>query len=338
MVRVGVVGTTTWGTTLAIGLARKGVDVCLLARTEQEAALLTDQGENARFVPGAKFPESLRVRSSADEALGDAALVLIVVPSKTMRDNVRKVRGSISASAIIVSGTKGLEYGTGKRMSQILQEELPPPLDSAICALSGPNLAKEIIEGKPASTVVASSNAEAAIEAQNILNAPLFRVYTNDDIIGVELGGALKNIIALGAGICDGKEYGDNAKAAFITRGLVEIARLGAAAGANPITFAGLAGVGDMIATCSSVLSRNHYVGEQLARGKTLQQIRATMRNVAEGVDTTAGAVTLSEQLNVEMPITRATYDVLFEGMPVDEAIAALLGRAPRPEWAGIDG
>ena len=332
MATVGVVGTTSWGTTLGIVLARKGVDVALWARTEAEASRIRQDGQNLRFVPGVDFPPCLSVTASADEALGRAELVIVAVPSKTIRDNVVKVRDSLPASAVVVSATKGLEVGTGKRVSQVLAEELPASNGGGVCALSGPNLAKEIVQGKPSSTVVASSDAVAAQKAQDIINSPRFRVYTNDDIVGVELGGALKNIIALGAGICDGLCYGDNAKAAFMTRGLAEIARLGVAAGANPMTLAGLAGMGDLIATCSSSLSRNHYVGAQLAAGKPLAEIRESMVNVAEGVDTTAAAITLADQLGVEMPITRATYDVLYEDVPLDEAIANLLGRAPRPE------
>ena len=245
---------------------------------------------------------------------------------------MRKIGDSLDDSAIVVSATKGLELDTGKRMSQVLKEELSPALHSGICAMSGPNLAREIIEDKPSSTVIASTSADAAQEAQRLVNSRRFRVYTNDDIVGVEFCGALKNIVALGAGICDGLGIGDNAKAAFMTRGLAEIARLGVEAGANPLTFAGLAGMGDLIATCSSRLSRNHYVGEQLAGGETLPGIRASMTNVAEGIDTTAAAVTLAKDLGVEMPIAQATYNVLFNEVAVSQAISDLLGRAPRPE------
>ncbi len=332
MAKVGVVGTTSWGTTLCIMLARRGLDVALWARSEAEADRIRKDGQNVRFVPGVEFPPCMSVTSSADEALGDAELAIIAVPSSTLRDNVVKVRDALGTSTVVVSATKGLEVGTGKRVSQMLEEELPATATAGICALSGPNLASEIVQGKPSSTVVASKNADAAEKAQQIINSPRFRVYTNDDIIGVELGGALKNIIALGAGICDGLSYGDNAKAAFLTRGLAEIARLGVAAGANPLTLAGLAGMGDLIATCSSALSRNHHVGEQLAAGKSLDDIRGSMVNVAEGVTTTAAAITLADRLGVEMPITRATYDVLFDEVPLDEAISNLLGRAPRPE------
>ena len=332
MVKVGVVGTTSWGTTLATILAQQGLDVRLWARTDKEATSLSAQGENTRFLPGVEFPPGLQVTASTQDAFQMADLVIFAVPSSTFRSNVRKVRNFLDSSTVVVSATKGLELDTAKRMSQVLEEELPSALHPGICALSGPNLAREIIEGKPSSTVIASQNLDAARKAQQLINSQLFRVYTNEDIVGVEFGGALKHIIALGAGICDGLEYGDNAKAAFMTRGLAEITRLGVAADANPSTFAGLAGMGDLIATCSSPLSRNHQVGKQLAGGKTLQEIRKTMKNVVEGIDTTAAATTLAEKLGVEMPITRATHNVLFGGVALNQAISDLLERVPRPE------
>ena len=336
MANIGVVGTGTWGTTLAIVMARQGHGVRLWARTENEANQLRSIGQHIRFVPGVSFPSGLTVTASASDAFSEADLIIIAVPSRTLRENVRNIRDSLSESAVVVSCTKGLEFATGKRMSQILEEELPASLQAGICALAGPNLAREVVEERPASTVVASKNPDAAKTAQEIMNSSRFRVYTNDDIVGVELGGALKNIIALGAGACDGLRLGDNAKAGFLTRGLAEIARLSVAAGANPLTLAGLAGMGDLIATCSSPLSRNHYFGEQLAKGKTLDEIRASMKNVAEGVDTTASAVKLAKKLGVEMPITQATYSVLFDGVAVSEVIHQLLGRAPRPERTGM--
>ncbi len=333
MAKVGVVGTTSWGTTLATLLAQDGQSVTLWARTPDEAEVLNREGENRRFLPGTKFPTNLHVTSSADEAFFEAGLVLIVVPSSTFRENVRRVALAFNSDAVVVSATKGLEIDTGLRMSQVLTEELPRGMRDNICALSGPNLAREIVQGKPSSTVVASQNSDASVKAQDIINSPSrLRVYTNDDIVGVEFGGALKNIIALGAGVCDGKELGDNAKAVFMTRGLAEIGRLAAAAGAKPLTLAGLAGMGDLVATCSSTLSRNHSVGERLAKGESLQKIRESMVNVAEGVNTAAAAMTLSRRFGVDMPITQAMYSVLFENVPLDEAIASLLGRAPRPE------
>jgi glycerol-3-phosphate dehydrogenase (NAD(P)+) len=334
--RVGIAGTTSWGTTLAILGARAGQQINLWARSEDEAARLRSDGENRRHLPGVPLPDSIAVTSSADEAFGDVEAALIVVPSRTLRTNARAIGDHIASSAVVVSATKGLELGTGKRMSEILAEELPEQLVGSICSLSGPNLAPEICQGKPSSTVVASSNHDAAELVQSLISSSGFRIYTNGDIIGVELGGALKNIIALGGGVCDALDLGDNTKAAFMTRGLAEVARLGVAAGAEAITFAGLAGVGDLIASCSSPLSRNHQVGERLAHGESLDQIRASMTHVAEGVDTTAAAAGLADSLGVDMPITKATYEVLFNGVGIQDAITALLGRVPAPEWAGV--
>jgi len=328
--KVSVVGTTSWGTTLAVIMARRGLDVYLWARTPHEAAELTDAGQNARFVSGVNFPPGMQVTASSREAFRDADVVIIAVPAQSFRDNIRTVSNDLKETAVVVSATKGLELESGKRMSQVLSEELPQ--SSRICALSGPNLAGEIVRQKPSSTVVASSNLDAARLAQGHINTPLLRVYTSEDIVGVELGGALKNIIALGAGICDRLGYGDNAKASFMTRGLAEISRLGVAAGANPMTFAGLAGIGDMVATCSSRLSRNHGVGERLADGESLKEIQVSMDNVAEGVDTTAATVSLAKSFDVEMPITEAIYDVLFNGVPLRKAISQLLIRTPHSE------
>ena len=332
MPKVGVVGTTSWGTTLGVITARQGVDVSVWARTETEAAKLEAERENARFLPGVSFPDSLSVSASPCEVLGDADLALVVVPSRTFRANVQHVRGALPSDAIVVSATKGIEAGTGKRMSEVLADELPAGMHDGICALSGPNLSREIIGCKPASTVIASANPDAARAAQRIINSNLFRVYTNEDIVGVEFGGALKNIIALAAGVCDGLNYGDNAKAAIITRGLAEIGRLAEAAGANPLTLAGLAGMGDLIATCSSALSRNHYFGRRLALGESPEAIRASMDSVAEGVDTIAGAIMLAERLGVELPIAEAMHSVIFKGVRLKSAVSALLERAPRPE------
>ena len=332
MPKVGVVGTTTWGTTLGVIIARCGIDVSIWARTETEAATLDAARENARFLPGVRFPETLTVSASPSEALKSADLVLIVVPSRTFRANVRCVRHALPPNAIIVSATKGIETGTGKRMSEVLADELPSGMHRGICALSGPNLSREIIGAKPASTVIASADADAACTAQRIINSGLFRVYTNEDIVGVEFGGALKNIIALAAGVCDGLNYGDNAKAAIITRGLAEIGRLAEAAGANPLTLAGLAGMGDLIATCSSSLSRNQYFGRRLALGDSADAIRASMDNVAEGVDTVAGAITVANKLGIEMPIARTMHRIIFESVPLERAVQELMERAPRPE------
>lgn len=332
MARVGVIGTTSWGTTLAILLARSGHEVWLWARNDREMAQLLSDRENKRFVPGHEFPDCLGVTSSMDYAFRDSEMLLFAIPSHSMRSNVNKVMGSIRPFSLIVSATKGLESLTSKRMTEVMTEELPESLHSKICALSGPNLASEIADGKPSSTVVASINAESSYRAQEILNSQIFRVYTNDDVIGVEVGGALKNIIAVSVGISDGLGYGDNAKATLISRGLTEMARLGLACGGKRETFSGLTGMGDLIATCSSSLSRNHHVGVLLAQGKSLPQILDSMNNVAEGIDTTNAAYRLSKQMDVDMPITNAIYNIFFCNSTVEGAIRELLDRFPGRE------
>ena len=328
-----IVGTTTWGTTLGVLLARRSVPVTLLARTAAEAEGLNAHRENRRFLPGIPFPDCLRVEDDPEPALGRAKLVIFAVPSEHFRRNVRQVAAFLPPRATVVSASKGLELPGGRRMSQILAEELPPALRSGICVLSGPNLAREIAQEKPAATVVAGGEPARAALVQEMLLSPSFRVYTSDDVVGVELGGTLKNIIALGAGIADGLELGQNSKSTLISRGLAEMSRLGMAAGAQYQTFAGLAGLGDLVATCYSQLSRNRYAGEQLARGRAWPEIRESMQNVVEGVNTTGAALAMAERLNVEMPIARVTYRILFEDLPPREAIAELMGRPPHAEW-----
>ena len=255
------------------------------------------------------------------------------MPSDRFRQNLRRIAPYLPADAVVLSATKGLELPTGRRMSEVLAQELPGHPQARFAVLSGPNLAGEVIAGKPTLTVVASQDEASRRLAQDTLMSPTFRVYTSDDVVGVELGGSLKNIIALAAGIADGLDAGDNAKAALVTRGLNEIGRLGIAAGAELLTFAGLAGLGDVMATCSSPLSRNRRVGEELARGRQLPDILADMGAVAEGVNTTVAALEIAERLDVDMPITRLMSQVLFEGLPAAECIPALMERPPRSEW-----
>ena len=336
--RVAVVGTGSWGTTLAILAARRGMRTCMLARTEQEAATLTADGENRRFLPGYPFPPGLTVTADPGQALDRCDLLLMVVPSQTMRANIRAIKPYLSdPGTIVVSCAKGLELGTLLRMTEVLAEELAAPWKQRLVALSGPNLSKEIVAGRPATTVVASNDAQAARKTQAMLTGGGFRVYTNPDITGVELAGSLKNIIAIAAGMADGMEAGDSSKAALITRGLVEIARLGMAAGASPFTFAGLAGLGDLIATCASHLSRNRFVGQELARGRPLQEVMDSMHGqVAEGVTTTVAALQLAARYNIEMPITEQLYQVLFEGKSPVEGLNALLMREPTDEFLSL--
>ena len=328
-----IVGATTWGTTLGIILARRRIPATLLARTPEEAGRLAKDRENRRFLPGIPFPPDLAVSADPAAAIAPAGLVILAVPSSHFRRNLRQIADRLSPNAVILSAAKGLELPGGQRMSQILVEELPPARHRNICVLSGPNLAREVAEEKPAAAVVAGPDAAATAYGQELLLSPAFRVYASDDVVGVELGGTLKNIIALGAGIADGLELGSNSKSTFISRGLAEITRLGVAAGARPATFAGLAGLGDLVATCYSPLSRNRYVGEQLGRGRDWPEIRAGMQNVVEGVNATGAALQMAAALDVEMPIAQATYRVLFEGLPPREAVAQLMGRPANTEW-----
>jgi len=328
MPKIAIIGTTIWGITLGVALARKGLQVKLWARTEQEAIELTNAGPKSPLLSDVTFPPQLSITSSVSESLADVKAVILVVPSQTMRQNVRLIAGHLKGSMLIVSATKGLEIGSNKRMSQVIAEEIDPRFHSNICVLSGPNLAREILCGLPAATVVAAENGSVAKIVQRLLTTPNLCVYTNTDVIGVELGGALKNVIALGAGMADGLGYGDNAKAAFITRGLTEMTALGVALGANPLTFSGLAGLGDLVTTCASPLSRNHYVGVELTKGHPLEEITGSMDGVAEGVSTTVAATTLARQLGLEMPITEKIYQILHEGVDPCQAVVKLISGA----------
>jgi glycerol-3-phosphate dehydrogenase (NAD(P)+) len=333
--RVTIVGTGSWGTTLAVMMTDRGHHTTLWARTEAEAEGLRSARENRRFLPGVVLPDDIGITSALDEALRGCHLLMLVVPAQRMRENVRWVRGCLDGGTVLLSAAKGLETETGLRMSEVIAEELPCHFEKSICVLSGPNLAREIVAGLPTGTVIASRNRAAAEFAQGTVMTPRFRVYTHDDVTGVELGGALKNIIALGAGAAEQLGYGENAKAIFMTRGLAEITRLGVAAGANPLTFSGLAGVGDLFCTCASRHSRNHYVGEELARGRTLEDVQRTMNMVAEGVNTTRAAMKLAARYSVEMPITEQIYDVLFEGKEIQRAIREMMLRVPKREFEG---
>ncbi len=333
--RITIVGTGSWGTTLGVMLAREGRTVCLWARTPGEAQKLKAARENKAFLPGVILPHNLAITSSLEEALSSCRMLMLVVPARSMRENVQQVRPHLGKDTIILSAAKGLETETASRMSEIIAEELPSEFHGHICVLSGPNLGREIVAGLPAGTVIAAEDGSVAEFAQRLTMTPLFRVYTHDDVVGVELGGALKNIIALGAGAADEFGYGDNAKAVFMTRGLAEITRLGVAAGANPLTFSGLAGVGDLVCTCASRHSRNHYVGEELAKGRSLVDIQASMKMVAEGIDTTRAAVRLARRYGVEMPITQAIYQVLFEGKNPQQVVKEMMLRGPKREFEG---
>ncbi len=335
MPKVAIIGATSWGTTLGVVLARKGLQVSLWVRTKKEAAKLRKTGPNSTLLSGITFPPQLAITSSMSEALADAEAVILAVPAQTMRKNIKLVASYLKKSMLVVSAAKGMEIETGKRMTEVIAEEIDPSFHSNICVISGPNLAREVLHELPAVAVAAAASATVARKAHELLTTPNFCVYTNTDVIGVELGGALKNIVALGAGIMDGLGYGDNAKAAFVTRGLTEITALGVALGASPLTFSGLAGLGDLMATCASPLSRNHHVGVELAKGRPLKEITESMEGVAEGVTTTLAVWNIARQIGLEMPITEKMYQVLYDSVDPSEVAAELMGAKGRHELAG---
>lgn len=335
MAGVAIIGTTTWGVTLGVVLARNGKDVRLWARTERECTQLKNAQHHADALSAITLPPKLSITTSMPEVLDAADAVIMAVPSQRMRDNIKAVSGYLKGSMLVVSAAKGLEIDSNKRMSQVIADEISPSFWPNICVHSGPNLSAEILQGLPAVAVVAAWNEQIARKVQKLLNTPSICLYTNSDVIGVELGGALKNIIALGAGIADGLDFGDNAKAALITRGLTEITALGLTLGANPLTFSGLTGLGDLIATCSSSLSRNHYVGVELTKGRSLEEILKSMSGVAEGVGTTVVAHKLAKQFELEMPITEKIYKVLYEGLDPRKASLELMEAEARHELMG---
>ncbi len=331
MVAVGVIGSGAWGTTLALLLAQKNIETTLWEHRSERVAEMRQHKQNMAFLPSFPFPPTLSVTSDIAEATQHKDMLLLVTPSQRMRENVRLLAPYVTQHTLLVSASKGIEMSTLKRMTQVIGEEMPGH-STRIAALSGPNIAREVAEEKPTAAVVASQDQHVAAQVQKLLNTNHFRVYTTDDVMGVELGGALKNIIAIGAGFNDGMGYGDNAKAAFITRGLAEISRLGIAAGANPLTFAGLAGIGDLIATCASPLSRNQQLGRRLAAGEKLNDILTSTHTVAEGVTTTKAALQLAAHYRVDMPITKQLSLVLFEGLDPHQAVPELMMRGPKGE------
>ncbi len=335
MASVGVIGSGAWGTTLALLLANKGTETILWEHRPERAVEIQQQRENTLFLPGFRFPNTLYVTSNLKEAVEGKDALLLVTPSQRMRENVRLLATYVSKETILVSASKGIEINSLKRMTEVICEELPNAC-KRVAALSGPNLSREVAEGKPAAAVVAAHDQEVAVYARTLLTASNYRVYTADDVVGVELGGALKNIIAIGAGLNDGMNMGENAKAAFITRGLAELSRLGLAAGAHPMTFAGLAGIGDLIVTCASPLSRNQQLGRRLAAGQKLEYILSSTHSVVEGIYTTKAALKLAERYNVEMPITYQLSLVLFEGLDPYNAVSELMMRDPKHELEGI--
>lgn len=331
--QVGVVGAGAWGTTLAIKLAAAERPVTLWAHTSEAGEELASLRENRRYLPGVLFPPNLRVATDDAYLAEPHRAFVLAVPSAHLRETLRRLGPVLFAEASLLSVVKGIEQGTHLRMSEVIDEELP---GRRVAALSGPNLAREIAAGLPAVSVVASADAELAAEFAALLGSDRFRLYTNPDLVGVELCGALKNVVALASGFVDGLGFGDSAKAGIITRGLAEMTRLGVAAGGQQMTFAGLAGVGDLIATCMSPLSRNRRAGELMASGIAWADAASQLNGVAEGVDTVRGALQLAVERGVEMPIAEQVEAVVHEGRPPLDAVAELMSRVQKDELSGL--
>lgn len=335
MAHIAVLGSGAWGTTLALVLAQKGVPVRLWEHHPNRAQAMQQTRENATFLPGIPLPPALDVTADLASAVQDAEVVVFVVPSQRMRENAASVASFLARDAIAVTASKGLEVGTLARMSEVLRATLPPGPRDHVAVLSGPNLAREVAEGKPAASVVASRAADVSQRVQALFATKRLRIYTTDDVVGVELGGTLKNVIAIGIGCSDGLGFGDNTKAALMTRGLAEMVRLAVAEGGHPLTLAGLAGLGDLIATCSSALSRNYSLGRELtSTGKTVAEVLAGRRTVAEGVLSARVAVQMAARHGIEMPVAQALCQ-FFDGHNAHNLVAALMQRDPRPERDG---
>lgn len=332
VIRVAVLGAGSWGTTVAHLAAHNGPTV-LWARDPEVADAVDRAHVNPRYLDGFDLHPDLRATNDLAEAVTGADVVVVGVPSTSFRPTLEAIAPHLRAWVPVVSLTKGLEAGTGRRMSELAAEVLP---GRPVGALTGPNLAKEVLAGEPAATVLALADAQAAPMLQEVFATPTFRVFTNSDVVGCELGGALKNVVAIAAGMADGLGGGDNTRATIITRGLAELTRLGVALGGQPLTFAGLAGMGDLIATCVSPQSRNRHVGEQLGRGMTLEEITAGMDQVAEGVKSVPVVLELAERLGIPVPIARQVHAVCFEGLTAVEAQANLLSLPNRAELDGI--
>lgn len=327
--RVAVIGATSWGTTLAVLFARADNDVSLITRNVAEADAIDVARENTRHRPGLSLPINLRV-SADPEAVATASLVVLAVPSSSLRANLTRFAPAFAADATVLSAVKGVEAASGLRMSEVIAAF---GVEAArIAALSGPNFASEIAAGLPAASVVACADHGRAVDLQSLLSGPAFRIYTSSDVTGVELGGALKNVVAIACGISDGLGYGENAKAALITRALAEVTRLGVASGAQAMTFLGLAGMGDLILTCESNLSRNRRLGLAMAKGMSLPEATDAVDGVVEGAETARSIPALVQRSGVEMPICESLRAVLYESKSPQQAVQELMARAARPE------
>lgn len=333
--KIAVLVAGSWGTALASVLAANHPQVYLWTRHADQVEEMNGKHTNEHFLPGVTLPSNIIATTSMEDAVTGAKAVVIVAPSSAMREVTRNLKAFWKEGTLCVHATKGFETETMKRMSTVISEELGIE-EEKVVVLSGPSHAEEVVRHCPTTVVVASQDEAAAVQAQDLFMNNDFRVYTNRDLVGVELAGALKNIIALGAGMSDGLGYGDNAKAALITRGIAEISRVGTELGANPMTFAGLAGIGDLVVTATSRHSRNWRAGSMLGQGKPLQEVLDSMGMVVEGIRTTKAAHSIAVNMGVQMPITDQIYQVLFEGRSPRAAVEALMGRNPKAELENI--
>lgn len=334
--KVAVIGGGSWGSALSIRVAENGHSVKIYDIDEKVVEEINENRTNERYVPDVSFPEGIRATSDLQEAVSDVEVILVVVPSHVVRRVISQLKGFIREDHLLISATKGLEEETGYRMSTVIASELGKAWEDKIVVLSGPTHAEEVSRGIPSAIVAASRSRSRAEAVQDLLMSTSFRIYTNPDLIGVELGGSVKNIIAIAAGISDGLGNGDNTKAALITRGLTEMARLGTRLGAVSLTFAGLAGMGDLVVTCTSMHSRNRRLGFKLGQGKSLEEALGEMNQVAEGVRTTRAVYQLAERLKIEMPITFQTYQVLFKGKDPRIGMEELMSRGKKHEIEGV--
>jgi glycerol-3-phosphate dehydrogenase (NAD(P)+) len=332
MANVAVLGAGAWGTALAKVLADKQNPTFLWSHTPALARTINDKRTNERYLPSASLPPSLRATSDLEQALRGAELVVVVVPSHALRSVVADAHKFIPTNALICSATKGIENDSLMLMSEVLMDELGPGIEPRLTYLSGPSFAKEVAAGQPTAVTVAGKSHNETLAVQHAFATERLRVYSSEDVVGVEMGGALKNVIAIAAGALDGLGFGNNARAGMITRGLAEIARVAMAKGGSPLTLAGLSGLGDLILTCTGDLSRNRTVGFELGRGRTLEDILATLGHVAEGVKTAKSAYDLGRKLDVEMPITNEVYKVIYEQKPAFQAVVDIMNRALRKE------
>ncbi len=334
--RVAVVGAGAWGTALASHAARLDHDVALWAREPEVADDVTRRRENTLFLPGVSLPSSLRASTDVEAVVADARLVLLVPPSEHLAAVAARIAPALHAGALVAIATKGIDETTHSLMSDLVARALPRLAPDRLVVLSGPSFAREVASGLPTDVVAASPGMHAAREVQTLLHAPMFRVYASGDVVGVQVGGAVKNVIAVAAGACDGLSLGLNARAALTTRGLAEMSRLGVALGADPLTFLGLAGVGDLFLTCGGELSRNRRLGMAVAQGEDPQAYVKANRSVAEGFRTSAAAWALAQKVGVDMPITEQVFHVLHRGRPLLEAFRLLVTRAQKEELEGI--